>query len=376
MQTARWVDISGIQFTDEKSYWIQAYPFNTYTHPTYGEIKFDMERAQRMLSNLKNRVRGQDLDIDYDHKEKDTRAAGWIKDGEIRSDGLWIQVEFTETALDAVKKREFRYFSPEYADEWENPMDKKKYQDVLFGGALTNRPFLKDILPINLSELVNDKESGGTLDPMKEMYKLLGLPEDATPEQALEKVQAQSKGDPPKPEPKTEPEKEPETVTATEPPAEVKKFLEENPAVAAFFGETTKALTETFTKRISTLETANRLSEVNMQLSELANGKERVIAPASLEQIRDAVIGLPREQGDAVIKAFKEVVDKGVVELGEKGETKKGKESSTTHEFADKVDAWLKENSDKNYLDAVEAVQLAEPELAAAYRDAVLEGEA
>ena len=53
--------------------------------------------------------RGTDLVIDYEHqslKGGQAPAAGWIKDLEVREDGLWAQVEWTGKVEKYLKRRE------------------------------------------------------------------------------------------------------------------------------------------------------------------------------------------------------------------------------------------------------------------------------
>jgi hypothetical protein len=160
------VDLTGLQFADgangSPTSWIQCMPLGTYEHPFFGEIDFTPEKLKQFAASVHNQVRGTELDIDYDHKMNSGEAAGWVKDAEVReSEGLWILVEWTKTAAEKIKEKAYKYFSPEFADKWKHPKTGAIYENVLFGGGITNRPFLKDILPLNLSELV--QESGGTV---------------------------------------------------------------------------------------------------------------------------------------------------------------------------------------------------------------------
>ena len=163
------------------SSWIQAMPLGKYSHPVYGEINITPEKVARFADNVNRKVRGTDLDIDYDHKEYNGEAAGWVKQAEPRTDGLWILVEWTAKAWEAIKSKAYRYFSPEFDDEWSNPKTGEKYTDVLFGGGITNRPFLKDILPLNLSEKFSELEGEKNMTPeqIKELFALLGLEDGA-----------------------------------------------------------------------------------------------------------------------------------------------------------------------------------------------------
>jgi phage I-like protein len=64
---------------------------------------------------------GADLPIDYEHQIDDpaqrekgghVRAAGWIKELQIRDDGIWCRVEWTRAARNMIAAREYRYISP------------------------------------------------------------------------------------------------------------------------------------------------------------------------------------------------------------------------------------------------------------------------
>jgi phage I-like protein len=156
------IDLAGLQLSEGRT-WLHAMPVGEYSHPVWGKIPFTPERLFRFADNVKNRVRGIDPDIDYDHKQdpaKGNKAAGWIKGAEARGDGLWIDVEFTNEAIRAINEKEYKYLSPEFKDEWAHERTGQKYKDVLFGAALTNRPFLKDLLPITMAEI-------GPLEPVR-----------------------------------------------------------------------------------------------------------------------------------------------------------------------------------------------------------------
>ena len=64
-----WVDVANIQLNDNGPTWLQAMPLGEYMHPKHGKITLTADRVQRFANNVKARVRGTDLDIDYDHKE-------------------------------------------------------------------------------------------------------------------------------------------------------------------------------------------------------------------------------------------------------------------------------------------------------------------
>lgn len=148
------LDLSGDMLADDGLTWLHTMPIGEKTHPVYGKLNFSKSRLQRFADNIKKNVRKIALDVDYNHKQdpsKGAKAAGWIKDAEVREDGLWVGVQFNDTAKQEIKAGEWKYFSPEFVDEWTDA-DGNTFKDVLLGAALTNRPFLKDLMPIAASE--------------------------------------------------------------------------------------------------------------------------------------------------------------------------------------------------------------------------------
>ena len=200
MKISYLIDLAAQKFTvtDGKAEsWIQAMPLGEYSHPVYGKIDITPERVNKFADNVNNKVRQTDLDIDYDHKEFGGEAAGWVTKAEARlnesdprQNGLWVFVEWTAKAWEAIKSKAYRYFSPEFDDEWTDPKSGETFKDVLFGGGITNRPFLKDILPLNLSEKFTATEGKLTMtdEQFKELLKLVGLDDTATFDDLIAKL--------------------------------------------------------------------------------------------------------------------------------------------------------------------------------------------
>jgi hypothetical protein len=379
------VDLSGLQFGDEGESTVttfQAMPYGVYNHPIYGKIDLNEERAQRFAANVNNGVRGQDLDIDYDHKAHHGEAAGWVKAAEARKDGLYLTVEWTKTAFQKLKEKAYRYFSPEFKDEWKHPQTGQVFKDVLFGGGITNRPFLKGIMPVNLSELYqeHEKEEPG-MDP-KKLRLLLGLPEDATDEQVNAKLDERAKeiedaaNDADKDKDKAGAQ-EVETVVKDQLAAvglseEVIKRLTEddNPAV--------KALTEavsTLTTTVATQGVALQLAETDSIVKRLSEPNENNVAlsTSAQEKLKSVLLKLSEPAARKEIVGLVEVLTSkgGTVQLGETGESGKHGENDgdgATNKFNDAVKKLMDENEGMSYGDAVVEAASRNPELFEAHR--------
>ena len=143
--------------------WIQAAPMGTFHHPVYGDAVIDDTKIDSYIENFRQNIYGQEPPISYEHfgmdASKGHKAAGWVKDMERREDGMWWLVAFTEEATTEVRNGEWRYFSPEWYDVWTDPATKTQYYNVAAGGALTNNPFYKNMVPLNFSELAAEVAS-------------------------------------------------------------------------------------------------------------------------------------------------------------------------------------------------------------------------
>ena len=370
MRTGYWSDISVLKFDDRyKLKWVQALPLGNYTHPLYGQVVVTPDRVRRLASSVKNNVREIDLDINYDHREHTGKAAGWIRDAEDRGDnGLWLQIEFTEPAREAIAKGEYRYMSSEFSDEWEHPKTGAKHQDVLFGAALTNRPWLKDILPINMSEVTGGEQVDEFL---KQLRDQLGLPEEATQEQILEAA----KKEPPKEEPAPEPE--PDLVALSEQDRELlKKLGESNPAIKALTDtveKQTEQITE-LTDKVAKGEAATKLAEIGGTIQGWRSDKYAV-PPSALDGMTVKLAELP----PAGVKLFNDFVQSilktGLVELKERAQPRiltEGKSAAV--KFAEEAQSLMSGNKDVSYADAVRQISEDNPGLWEAYRLEQLEG--
>lgn len=376
---ARFIEVSSIELSDPKGSWIQAFPYVEYDHPIHGKIKFDRARAERMAANVAANVRGQDLDIDYDHKALRGDAAGWVKKAEARDDGLYIFVEWTKEAYQKLKDKAYRYFSPEYVDEWTHP-NGQKFRDVLFGGALTNRPFLKGILPINLSEMVGDHDpsqsgegtEGGNQvnrEQLEKLAKNLGVEftDEMSDEDLFSAIDSASTQGPGSEDDDTQDDtNDALLVQASEHvDDELKKLAESNPAVATLLAER-----ERQNRRLAALEAANKLSEINIKLNEVDTDKHQ-LAPKYKDKLRSLAIKLSDDGMRELMALVKGIVEDGVIELGERG----GRAADTrtsTGDAGEQFDALVKKLQEQDeslsFAEAVEEAARQNPELFDEYR--------
>jgi hypothetical protein len=348
------VDLFNIELAEDGPTALHAMPNNKiFKHPRYGDISFTPERIQRFADNVNNNVRGIPLDIDYDHKQSQahgTKAAGWVLGAEARDDGLFYNIEFTEDAKEAIRKHEYRFFSPEFADEWTDPNTGKKYKDVAFGGGLTNRPFLRDhIAPVSLSELEDftpekEKKIMGWLEGR--VAAILGLSEQSSDEEIRAALNAPNSAPP---------------VGNTNSGTGQEIDLSEHPEF----------------KRIQTQlaaqEVALREARVETQLNALTQGKFTLSAPQR-EIAKGLLLNLNDEAQTKLGEFLSELTKTGVVQLGEEGTgNPAGGDSRTLSDPVAEVERQidkLMSDDDLDYRAAADKVFSENPDLHLKYRNA------
>ncbi len=149
-------------------------------------------------------VRKVDLPVDYEHQSEKPEpgrtgpvpAAGWIKELQIRADGLWGRVEWTARASELIGAKEYRYISPVFIHIANGTISRLK------GAGLVHNPNL------HLTALAAQEDTMATdKDPidmtfMQRLAKSLKLPPDADADTILaalkEAMTAGAKPDPKK----------------------------------------------------------------------------------------------------------------------------------------------------------------------------------
>jgi hypothetical protein len=147
------INLSELKFADGELTRVQvARVCDNEKHSLYGGITITAEDLKRMKENFEKNARGLAegdkpiLQFDYKHADEDV-AAGWIQGLVLSDDGqkLFADVEFTDPARKAIQAKEWKFTSPTIVRNFTNTQTGEKFDIVLKGAALTNKPFLKDM---------------------------------------------------------------------------------------------------------------------------------------------------------------------------------------------------------------------------------------
>jgi len=157
---------------------IQLLRVGSWEHPQYGTIEVSGRDLELFVESFENGARKLDLAIDQEH-QPEKGAAGWINDLYKDGDGLFAEVEWTSLGKELLKDKRYKYISPELKFDYEDDETGENFQNVLFGAALTNRPFIKEMAPVAMSEKIEawlgDLETQETIKGGQDEMKIESL---------------------------------------------------------------------------------------------------------------------------------------------------------------------------------------------------------
>lgn len=159
---------------------IQLMRSGKYEHPWYGRFEITEKDFDEMIEGFNSKVRGIELSIDYHHRAEEI-AAAWIKACRKKKAGkefeLWCEVDWTPKGKETVTNKELIYTSAEFDLGRADSKTGQHIPAMLYGGALTNRPFIKNMAPVmELSE--TEWEESNTMDLHEAQAKVTKLSED------------------------------------------------------------------------------------------------------------------------------------------------------------------------------------------------------
>lgn len=326
---------------DVEAKWCQLFPMGVVKHRSDfpgGKLPLDRAFLSAMVANWEAEGKPERA-VNYFHRGasgpditpiSEKVAAGWIRNLDLRDDGLWAQIAWTDKARAFILADELRYLSPEFSPNAHSKKTGKPQGPTLFGAALLNDPYLTELPRVAASEQSNQAEPSadtGARMNKKLICAALGLSEDTADEVVMAKLAEMKAAG--------------EKLALAEKDAAEKLALSEKTA-ATKLGEVT-ALQETtlkLTERVGTLEKENAtlLSErkagaVKSFLDGLV--KAGKVTPAT----REGYEAIALSSGLEAIKFLEKSA--AVVPMGERGV-----ESASTTSLADaqrRIDARVAE---------------------------------
>jgi phage I-like protein len=163
-----------------------------------GRGPFRLANAERVIAATEALGLTAGVPIDYDHatdfaapKGRPAPAAGWIRELEERAGALWGRVDWTPHGAKAITSREYRYLSPVFQYAPDGAVTR------LLRAGLTNNPnlYLTAISARAAGAVTPHPERSNAMDTLlQQLCEMLGLDDDASPEEVLAAVRALSDG--------------------------------------------------------------------------------------------------------------------------------------------------------------------------------------
>ncbi len=117
----------------------------------YGDFEITGPMLAEMVRNFERRTYGQDIFLDVAHRPEDG-SAGKITRLWVEGERLLADVDWTPYGIGAVQERGYQYLSAEFVDDYTDNEQRRRHGALLLGAALTIRPVIKRLDPIQLSE--------------------------------------------------------------------------------------------------------------------------------------------------------------------------------------------------------------------------------
>lgn len=146
------IELSDVVVEPEvKTSWIDIIREGTWQHQKYGIINITVDKLKKLAENFTNRILGRDVSITIEHNDELGRI-GEYKEVKIENGKLRGLIEWTEKGIQLLSDKAFKYFSPEYVENYIDKETKDSRGACLVGGSVTNKPFLTGLSPILMSE--------------------------------------------------------------------------------------------------------------------------------------------------------------------------------------------------------------------------------
>lgn len=173
--------------------WILLAPFGEHPHPD--GLQLVDEKVARNLVRRWGDDGSPELPVDFDHRtytrEDDTESAGWIRSLEVRANGLYGQVRWSDAGEAALSGGRYRQLSPTWTVQTRDSRDHGKTRVVepvkLLNVALTNQPNIKGMPMLSNSQRAS-APNPKTETVMNDVYKALGLKDGASEQEAAKAV--------------------------------------------------------------------------------------------------------------------------------------------------------------------------------------------
>lgn len=123
-----------------------------WNHPLYGEVNITREVLDDVVNNFKENKRGIKIVADENHEDNHKALAIFEDVFQKGKDAVYSVLKLTKKGADLLTEGAYMYFSPEILWEKTDEESGETVENLLIGGAFTNRPFFKAMEPFMANE--------------------------------------------------------------------------------------------------------------------------------------------------------------------------------------------------------------------------------
>ena len=188
LSTTHLVALSAEAMAVKSEQWVQLLPVGKVIGRD-GRGPWLVRKPERIVAATRQLAGKGWLAVDYEHQidlhaqtGKPAIAAGWIKAVEVRADGIWGLIEWTERASSLIRAHEYRYLSPVFEHTRSGEVTR------ILRAGLTNSPNIDLKALASMGAGMNQTSPTNRLTT--ELRALLSLPEDAEEDAIIEAVRA------------------------------------------------------------------------------------------------------------------------------------------------------------------------------------------
>lgn len=365
---------------------IHVVPTGKWDHPVYGEMEITSAHVHEFVQNFKDKVRLK-IPITQGHDNGmsggELPAVGWFDELIDRGvKGLFAVVSWTEEGKKLLQERAFRYFSPEFYEEYQDPETGEVRHHVLVGGALTNKPYFKELEPVaafsepeimneinihmNLKEILAKKASELSAEE-KAFVKEHESELTAEQKETFKEVIASEPEPTPDPEPTPEPEPTPDPAKATEPKGGKQVTLSEAEVAAL------KKAADDGARALQKIEASERKALIEKLTFSKLNAEGRFFPKQSgaLESFLKTLSESQRDAFKQIVQNMPKADGSMFKEIGDGGKEANGGVEDIAEEVQRLATEKMTANNKLTYSEAVNAVFAEKPELKADYEKAM-----
>lgn len=189
---------SRVDATEAEPKWNKLFPVDTTRYRRDfpgGKLTLSKDFLSTMVANWE-RMGSPSLPVDYSHDESG-KAAGWIEGLELRDDGLYARIRWTEVARGLILSDELRFLSPTFHPDGLDTLTGNRQGPTLMGAGLLNNPFLFDLPRVAASAAVESSTHNPADEAITQEQRMdkklicaaLGLPEDTAEDVVMSTLQ-------------------------------------------------------------------------------------------------------------------------------------------------------------------------------------------